>query len=88
MADISGYGTTLPQGVGYVAQAQTPAPFVTNLTPAVTYYFQMQGTDAVTTATASWVVQGAPDIAAQFYTGGLTLPLRFVCVIASWAAPQ
>jgi hypothetical protein len=88
MADINGYGTTLPQGVGYVTQAQTPAPFVTNLTPAVTYYYQMEGTDAVTNTTASWVVQGAPDFSAQFYTGGLTLPLRNVHVLAFWAAPQ
>jgi len=87
MADINGYDTFLPQNLAYAAQLETPQPYATNLTPAATFFYQMEGTDAVTTAVASWVVQGAPDFSATFFPGGLTLPLRFVKITAQWPAP-
>ena len=87
VGDVNGYTTGLLADLGFVLPTQIK-PYAVRLGPAQTYYYQMEGTDAVTTATASWVVQGAPDFAAQFYTGGLTLPLRDECVIAEWPAPQ
>jgi hypothetical protein len=83
MADINGYATYMLADGGYGTLTNLKAKLAP-LAPAVTYYYQMEGTDAVLTTHDTWVVQGAPDFTGQFYTGGLVTPLRFIRVIAQW----
>jgi hypothetical protein len=65
------------------------------LSAAVTYWYQMVCCDAVSSATASWLVQGAPDptattvaALAAIANAGLATPVRFVRIAASWPSPN
>lgn len=100
MADLSGYFTGLLAGDSFVTTAQTGNP-TTNVAvynvralPAQTFYYQMEGFDAVLTTKITWVVQGAPDFTATsaaalaaIAAASASTPLRNVCITSQWPVP-
>ena len=75
--------------------ASSNALYAAKLSAAATYWYQMVCCDAVSSATTSWLVQGAPDptattaaAVAAIATAGLATPVRFVRIAASWPSPN
>lgn len=69
-------------------------PFGSRLTPGITYYYQMECTDALNTNTTTWVNQGAPDFGAvtsqavaAITSAGLNTPVRQVRITSQWPTP-
>lgn len=96
-----GYVTPLPGvpgnapilAMGHVTQ-DYPNPFGARLTPGITYYYQMECTDALNTNTATWLVQGTPDFGAStaaaiaaIAAAALNTPVRQVRITSQWPVP-
>lgn len=64
---------------------------VARLSPGITYFYQMEATDASNNNIASWVVQGAPDFSATttqaqaaISAAALNTPVRNVRIVTFW----
>jgi hypothetical protein len=96
MADINGYATYGLDGFGYLAVSQPPiAQARTGGAGSGTFWYQMQGFDAVLATKVTWTVQGQPDftattaaaLAAIAAAGPASTPLRNVVIVQQWASP-
>lgn len=88
---LAGNAPVTPTGA---ALHTSPNGMNAKLTPAITWFYQMECTDAVNTNTATWVVQGTPDwtavttqATAAITAAGLNLPVRQIRITSQWPTP-
>lgn len=91
MADLTGYTTKLLDPLAGVPSVNMGNVYPAKLGTALTYYYQMECTDAATNAITTWVVQGTPDFGAStpqalaaIAAASLTTPVRNVRIVTRW----